>query len=147
MEERLDVQRVVRSVEKPITMLLANGGMIGEEPSAPSKPDVIDVEMFEDPSIPYENIPDEEMHPGYFEGEQPMEVEKEVIDGTEPMSVESQEVPSEPSRVPRLLEALHQRLDAPEGFTNAVGELEAPKLAKVVNAVLIEKNTVFPEQV
>eukprot|EP00439_Symbiodinium_sp_Y106_P006005 s11709_g1.t1 len=76
-----------------------------------------------------------------------MEVEKEVIDGTEPMSVESQVVPSEPSRVPRLLEALHPRLDAPEGFTNAVGELEAPKLAKVVNAVLIEKNTVFPEQV
>ena len=32
-------------------------------------------------------------------------------------------------------------------FTNAVGEREAPKLAKVVNAVLIEKNTVFPEQV
>ena len=55
----------------------------GEEPSAASKPDVIDVEMFEDPSIPYENIPDEEMHPGYFEGEQPMEVEKEVVDGTE----------------------------------------------------------------
>eukprot|EP00439_Symbiodinium_sp_Y106_P004369 s15698_g1.t1 len=76
-----------------------------------------------------------------------MEVEKEVIDGTEPMSVESQEVPSEPSRVPRLLEALHPRLDAPEGFTSAVGELEAPKLAKIVNAVLIEKNTVFPEQV
>ena len=119
----------------------------GEEPSAASKPDVIDVEMFEDPSIPYENIPDEEMHPGYFDGEQPMEVEKEVVDGTEPMSVESQEVPSEPSRVPRLLEALHPRLDAPEGFTSAVGELEAPKLAKVVNAVLIEKNTVFPEQV
>eukprot|EP00439_Symbiodinium_sp_Y106_P006797 s9229_g1.t1 len=112
----------------------------GEEPSAASKPDVIDVEMFEDPSIPYENIADEEMHPGYFEDEQPMEVEKEVIDGTEPMSVESQEVPSQPSRVPRLLEALHPRLDAPEGFTNAVGELEAPKLAKVVNAVLIEKN-------
>ena len=36
---------------------------------------------------------------------------------------------------------------APEGFTNAVGEREAPKLAKVVNAVLIEKNSVFPEQV
>eukprot|EP00439_Symbiodinium_sp_Y106_P010721 s16367_g1.t1 len=87
-----------------------------------------------DPSIPYENIPDEEMPLGYFDGEQPMEVEKEVIDGTEPMSVE-------------LLEALHSRLDAPEGFTNDVGELEAPKLAKVVNAVLIEKNTVFPEQV
>ena len=119
----------------------------GEEPSAASKPDVIDVEMFEDPSIPYENIPDEEMPPGYFEGEQPMEVEKEVVDGTEPMSVESQEVPSEPSRVPKRLEALHPRLDAPEGFTSAVGELEAPKMAKVVNAVLIEKNTVFPEQV
>ena len=34
--------------------------------------------------------------------------------GLKPMSVESQEVPSEPSRVPRLLEALHSRLDAPE---------------------------------
>ncbi|CAE7633045.1 RE1 [Symbiodinium sp. CCMP2592] len=106
------------SVKRPKTSH-ESAGLEGEEPSAASKPDVIDVEMFEDPSIPYEHITDEEMPPGYFE----------------------------PSRVPRLLESLHPRLDAPEGFTSACEESGAPKLAKVVNAVLIEKNTVFPEQV
>ncbi|CAE7763110.1 unnamed protein product [Symbiodinium sp. CCMP2592] len=87
-----------------------------------------------DPSVPYEQIPDEEMSPGYFEGEQPMEIDKGVVDEAAPMSVE-------------LLESLHPRLDAPEGFTSAGEELGAPKLAKVANAVLIEKNTVFPEPV
>ncbi|CAE7621986.1 unnamed protein product [Symbiodinium sp. CCMP2592] len=128
-------------------------GLGSEAPSAASKPDVVDVEMFEDPSLPYEQVPDEEMAPGYFEGEQPMEVEKDLDEGTEPMSVESGDVPSDPSRVPRLLEQvkpagwLHPRLDSSEGLNHAVGEHEAPKLANVVNAVLIEKNTAFPEQV
>ena len=121
-------------------------GLEGEEPSAASKPDVVDVEMFEDPSIPYEQVPDEEMPPGYFAEEQPMEIDREAVEVAEPMSVEPENVPSEPSRVPRFLEAIHPRLDAPEGFTSAVGEVETPTLAKVVNAVLIEKNTVFPEQ-
>ncbi|CAE7318825.1 unnamed protein product [Symbiodinium sp. CCMP2592] len=98
-------------------------GLEGEEPSAASKPDVIDVEMFEDPSIPYENIPDEEMPPGYFEDEQPMEIDKGVAEEAAAMNVES------------------------ESFTSACEEASAPKLAKVVNAVLIEKNTVYPEQV
>ncbi|CAE7648750.1 unnamed protein product, partial [Symbiodinium sp. CCMP2592] len=98
-------------------------GLEGEEPSAASKPDVIDVEMFEDPSIPYENIPDEEMPPGYFEDEQPMEIDKGVAEEAAAMNVES------------------------ESFTSAFEEASAPKLAKVVNAVLIEKNTVYPEQV
>ncbi|CAE7721464.1 unnamed protein product [Symbiodinium sp. CCMP2592] len=122
-------------------------GLEGEEPSAASKPDVIDVEMFEDPSIPYENIPDEEMPPGYFEDEQPMEIDKGVAEEAAAMNVESESSPSEPSRVPRLLQSLHPRLDAPEGFTSACEEAGVPKLAKVVNAVLIEKNTVYPEQV
>ncbi|CAE7236175.1 unnamed protein product [Symbiodinium sp. CCMP2592] len=122
-------------------------GLEGEEPSAASKPDVIDVEMVEDPSIPYENIPDEEMPPGYFEDEQPMEIDKGVAEEAAAMNVESESSPSEPSRVPRLLQSLHPRLDAPEGFTSACEEASAPKLAKVVNAVLIEKNTVYPEQV
>ena len=128
--------------------------MASEEPTAVSKPDVVDVEMFEDPSIPYEQVPDEEMSPGYFEGEEPMEVEKEATEGPEPMNVESgdglpsvDDVPVEPSRVPRRLEqVLHRRLDAPEGLNHAVGENEAPKLATVVNAVLINKNSAFPEQ-
>ena len=125
-----------------------------EEPTAVSKSDVVDVDMFEDPSIPYEQVPDEEMPPGYFEGEEPMEIDKEAMEGPEPMNVESGDglpsvgdVPVESSRVPRRLEqVLHHRLDAPEGFTPAVGEYEAPKLATVVNAVLINKNSAFPEQ-
>ena len=80
-------------------------------------------------------------------GEQPMEIDKGVVEEAEPMNVEPESVSSERSRVPRRLESLHPRLDAPEGFTSAVEEPDAPKLAKVVNAVLIEKNTVFPEQV
>ena len=127
---------------------------VSEEPTAVSKSDVVDVDMFEDPSIPYEQVPDEEMPPGYFEGEEPMEIGKEAMEGPEPMNVESGDglpsvgdVPVEPSRVPRRLEqVLHHRLDAPEGFTPAAGEYEAPKLATVVNAVLINKNSAFPEQ-
>ncbi|CAE7570397.1 unnamed protein product [Symbiodinium necroappetens] len=65
-------------------------GSTDEAPAAELKPDVIDVEMFEDPSIPYEQFQDEEMLPGYFE--------------------------------------------------------EVPKLSSVVNAVLIDKNAAFPEQ-
>ena len=107
-----------------------------------------------DNNIPYEQVPDEEMPPGYFEGEEPMEIDKEAMEGPEPMSVESGDglpsvgdVPVKPSRVPRRLEqVLHHRLDAPEGFTCAVGEYEAPKLATVINAVLINKNSAFPEQ-
>ena len=172
MEERLDVQHVVRSEEKPIIMPLAEccigtpllkrpktsdgrPSVASEEPpAAVSKPDVVDVEMFEDPSVPYKQVPDEEMPPGYFEGEEPMEIEKEAMEGPEPMNVESGDglpsvgdVPNEPSRVPRRLEqVLHRRLDAPEGLSRAVGEYEAPKLATVVNAVLINKNSAFPEQ-
>ena len=127
---------------------------VSEEPTAVSKSDVVDVDMFEDPSIPYGQVPDEEMPPGYFEGEEPMEIDKEAMEGPEPMNVESGDglpsvgdVPVEPSRVPRRLEqVLHHRLDAPEGFTPAAGEYEAPKLATVVNAVLINKNSAFPEQ-
>ncbi|CAE7652643.1 unnamed protein product, partial [Symbiodinium microadriaticum] len=37
------------------------------------------------------------------------------------------------------------RLDSPEGLTYGVGEHEVPKLASVVNAVLIDKNAAFPE--
>ena len=104
-----------------------------EEPTAVSKPDVVDVEMFEDPRIPDEQVPDEEMPPGYLEGEEPMEIEKEAMEGPEPMNVESGDglpsvgdVPVEPSRVPRRLEqVLHHRLDAPEGLSRAVGEYEA----------------------
>ena len=46
-----------------------------------SKPEVIDVEMQDDPSIPFENIADTEMGPGFFEGEAPMEVEQGVVEG------------------------------------------------------------------
>ena len=107
--------------------------------------------MFEDPSI----FPDEEMPPGYFEDEQPMDtmdVEKEVVERSEPMGVESEDVSVEPRRVARRLEqgrlnsGLHPRLDSPEGLTFGVGENEAPKLANAVNAVLIDKNAAFPEQ-
>ena len=52
----------------------------------------------------------------------------------------------EPSRVLRRLEqVLHHRLDAPEGLSRAVGEYEAPKLATVMNAVLIHKSSAFPK--
>ncbi|CAE7921277.1 unnamed protein product, partial [Symbiodinium sp. KB8] len=58
-------------------------GSADEAPSAESKPEVIDVEMFEDPSVPYEQFQDEEMPPGYTEEEQPMEVEREVVERLE----------------------------------------------------------------
>ncbi|CAE7664210.1 unnamed protein product, partial [Symbiodinium microadriaticum] len=67
-------------------------GHADEAPAAESKPDVIDVEMFEDPSIPCEQFPDEEMPPGYFEDEQPMDVEKEVVERPEPMGVDQMDV-------------------------------------------------------
>ncbi|CAE7935163.1 unnamed protein product, partial [Symbiodinium sp. KB8] len=87
MAERLDAQRVVISwlVMASECRLKVNpdqtrDGHADEAPAAESKPDVIDVEMFEDPSIPCEQFPDEEMPPGYFEDEQPMDVEKEVVE-------------------------------------------------------------------
>ena len=92
-------------------------GHADEAPAAESKPDVIDVEMFEDPSIPCEQFPDEEMPPGYFEDEQPMDVEKEVVERPEPMGVESEDVSVEPRRVARRLEQV--RLNSglhPTGF-------------------------------
>ena len=60
----------------------------GEGPAAASTPEVIDVEMQDDPSIPYENIADTEMDPGFFEGEAPMEVEQGVGEGNEAVGMD-----------------------------------------------------------
>ena len=62
-----------------------------ERQSAPKPPtEVVDVDMdeFEDPSLPYGGIPDEAMEPGYFEGEEtpggdeavPMEEDRPQMD-------------------------------------------------------------------
>ena len=52
----------------------------GEGSTAASKPEVIDVDMQDDPSIPYENIADAEMDPGFFEGEAPIKVEQGAVE-------------------------------------------------------------------
>ena len=129
----------------------------GEGSAAASKPEVIDVEMQDDPSIPYENIADTEMDPGFFEGEGPMEVEQGVVEGNEAVGMDLgddlprmgdlfDEASELPMRAPRRLEqVLHPRLDVPEGLVPAIGEEKAPKLVRLVNSVLISKNARFPE--
>ena len=132
-------------------------GRPGEGSAAASKPEVIDVEMLDDPSIPYENIADTEMDPGFFEGEAPMEVEQGVVEGNEAVGMDLgddlprmgdlfDEASELPMRAPRRLEqVLHPRLDVPEGLVPAIGEDKAPKLVRLVNSVLISKNARFPE--
>ena len=129
----------------------------GEGSAAASKPEVIDVEMQDDPSIPYENIADTEMDQGFFEGEAPMEVEQGVVEGNEAVGMDLgddlprmgdlfDEASELPMRAPRRLEqVLHPRLDVPEGLVPAIGEEKAPKLVRLVNSVLISKNARFPE--
>ena len=129
----------------------------GEGSTAASKPEVIDVEMQDDPSIPYENIADTEMDPGFFEGEAPMEVEQGVVEGNEAVGMDLgddfprmgdlfDEASDLPMRAPRRLEQLlHPRLDVPEGLVPVIGEEKAPKLVRLVNSVLISKNAKFPE--
>ena len=128
----------------------------GEGSAAASKPEVIDVEMQDDPSIPFENIADTEMDPGFFEGEAPMEVEQGVEEGNEAVGMDLgdelprmgdlfDEAPELPMRAPRRLEqVLHPRLDVPEGLVPAIGEEKAPKLVRLINSVLIPKNAMFP---
>ena len=129
----------------------------GEGSAAAWKPEVTDVEMQDDPSIPYENIADTEMDPGFFEGEAPMEVEQGVEEGNEAVGIDLgdelprmadlfDEAPGLPMHAPRRLEqVLHPRLDVPEGLVPVIGEEKAPKLVRLMNSVLIPKNAVFPE--
>ena len=129
----------------------------GEGSTAASKPEVIDVEMQDDPSIPYENIVDTEMDPGFFEGEAPMEIEQGLVEGNEAVGMDLgydlprmgdlfDEASELPMRAPRRLEqVLHPRLDVPEGLVPAKGEEKAPKLVRLVNSVLISKYARFPE--
>ena len=131
--------------------------------------EVVDVDMedFEDPSLPYQGIPDEAMEPGYFEGETPAEDEAIPMEEEKPqMDVDS--VPNESSRVPRRLESLTSdvnsvpdesnrvprlinricldpRLDVPQGPIKMVSSDESPKLVHVTNSILLNKNSTFPE--
>ena len=129
----------------------------GEGSAAAWKSEVTDVEMQDDPSIPYEKIADTEMDPGFFEGEAPMEVEQGVEEGNEAVGMDLgdelprmadlfDEAPGLPMHAPRRLEqVLHPRLDVPEGLVPVIGEEKAPKLVRLMNSVLIPKNAVFPE--
>ena len=60
----------------------------GEGSATAWKSEVTDVEMQDDPSIPYENIADTEMDPGFFEGEAPMQVEQGVEEGNEAVGMD-----------------------------------------------------------
>ena len=44
--------------------------------------------MQDDPSIPFENIADIEMDPGFFDGKAPMEVEQGVVEGNEAVGMD-----------------------------------------------------------
>ena len=99
----------------------------GEERQSVPKPptEVVDVDMdeFEDPSLPYGGIPDEAMEPGYFEGEEAPDGNETVPMEEDRRQMDADSVPNESNRVPRRLESLTSDVNSVPDESNRVPRL------------------------
>ena len=112
----------------------------GERQSAPTPPtEVVDVDMdeFEDPSLPYGGIPDEAMESGYFEGEETPDGDEAVPMEEDRPQMDVDSVPNESNRVPRRLESLTSDVNsAPD---------ESNRVPRLINRVFLDPRLDVPQ--